>query len=173
MSEDISKSSDDDLEDHLWDEFQNCATSTTLLYKNPSWQSLQKAATATTKLYKSGLDLKKRGFEKGYLSGRQSLARELFTFRRARELSVDDIWKLISKVLAPTDNDRIPNNPQQTSTDDPAFNLFQEAVCLPLNTQSVEPDEATELTSFLSSQVHRHRKRFHSPPNFTWKKQRK
>lgn len=58
--------SDEDTDDPLWGDFESCAQAVTLLYKNPTWKALQTAAASTTQLYKSGLDAKKKAYEKGW-----------------------------------------------------------------------------------------------------------
>lgn len=64
-SEGGGKRSDDEGDDLLWNDFENCAQSVTLLYRNPSWKTMQTAAASTTQLYKSGLEHKKKAYDRG------------------------------------------------------------------------------------------------------------
>lgn len=65
MCEGVGTRVDDEVDDHLWNDFESCAQSVTLLYRNPTWKALQKAAASTTQLYKSGLEREKKSFDKG------------------------------------------------------------------------------------------------------------
>ncbi|VDK46813.1 unnamed protein product, partial [Gongylonema pulchrum] len=96
MSDGGGKRSDDEGDDLLWNDFENCAQSVSLLYRNPSWKAMQAAAAFTTQLYKSGLEHKKKAYDRGYTAGKQTLAREIYAMRRCREASVEDVWKLLA-----------------------------------------------------------------------------
>lgn len=65
MSEGVGKRPDDEGDDPLWNDFENCAQAVTFLYRNQAWKALQNAAAATTQLYKSGLDHKRKAYDKG------------------------------------------------------------------------------------------------------------
>ncbi|VDK45666.1 unnamed protein product [Anisakis simplex] len=157
---------DDELEDHLWNDFESCAQSVTLLYRNPTWKTLQKAAASTTQLYKSGLERQKKAFDKGYMAGRQSIAKEMLGLRKYRELPVEEIWKLLSKPLCPIDHSRSSPDPSPEPSDNQAVDVFQQALCVPSN--GVVPQQSVnELNSFLCGQLNRHRKRVHSSPSIT------
>ncbi|VDM40616.1 unnamed protein product [Toxocara canis] len=171
MCEGLGARLDEEVEDHLWNDFESCAQSVTLLYRNPTWKALQKAAASTTQLYKSGLEREKKSFDRGYMAGRQSVAREILGLRRNRELSVEEIWKLLSKPLCPTDHSRPSPGPPPEPSDSHAVDVFQQALCVPSN--AVSPQRVNELNSFLSGQLNRHRKRVHSPSSGPFKKLRR
>lgn len=89
---------DDDPEDGLWREFENCAQAVAHLFRCANWRNLQTAAASTTQLYKSGLDSKKRAFERGFLSGRQALAKEIFSLcRYSTTIDVEEVVTLLSR----------------------------------------------------------------------------
>ncbi|KHN73715.1 UPF0472 protein C16orf72 -like protein [Toxocara canis] len=128
MCEGLGARLDEEVEDHLWNDFESCAQSVTLLYRNPTWKALQKAAASTTQLYKSGLEREKKSFDRGYMAGRQSVAREILGLRRNRELSVEEIWKLLSKPLCPTDHSRPSPGPPPEPSDSHAVDVFQQVL---------------------------------------------
>ncbi|VDK70538.1 unnamed protein product [Litomosoides sigmodontis] len=168
MSEGGGKRSDDEGDDLLWNDFESCAQSVTLLYRNPSWKAMQTAAASTTQLYKSGIEHKKKAYDRGYLAGRQTLAREIYALRRYSGVSVDDIWKLLSKIVCAAEYGYSSRSSTPEQTDSPAVSFFQQVLCIPANVAS--PQRDTELNTFLSRQVHRRRKRRHSPSEFPYKK---
>lgn len=65
-------------------------------YRNANWRNLQLAAASTTQLYKSGLDMKKRSFERGFNSGRQALAKEIYGLCRYSGTKID-VGTLLSR----------------------------------------------------------------------------
>uniref|UniRef100_A0A8R1TLA6 Uncharacterized protein n=1 Tax=Onchocerca volvulus TaxID=6282 RepID=A0A8R1TLA6_ONCVO len=168
MSEGGGKRSDDEGDDLLWNDFENCAQSVTLLYRNPSWKAMQTAAASTTQLYKSGIEHKKKAYDRGYVAGKQTLAREIYALRRCNGVSVDDVWKLLSKIVCAAEYGYPSQSPTPEQTDSPAVSFFQQALCIPASVAS--PQRTTELNTFLSRQVHRRRKRRHSPTEFPYKK---
>lgn len=162
------KRSDDEGDDLLWNDFENCAQSVTFLYRNPSWKTMQTAAASTTQLYKSGVEHKKKAYDRGYVAGRQTLAREIYAMRRYREVSVDDVWKVLSKIVYAAEHGYCSRSPTPEQSDGQAVSLFQQALCIPPSVTC--PQRANELNTFLSRQLHRRRKRRHSPTEFSYRK---
>lgn len=92
MAENGNRSSiDDELEDGLWNEFENCAQGIAHLFRNTNWKNLQAAAASTTQLYKSGLDGKKRAYERGYHIGQQALAKDILALCRYSTVEVAEV----------------------------------------------------------------------------------
>uniref|UniRef100_A0A914HD41 Ribosomal protein S4/S9 N-terminal domain-containing protein n=1 Tax=Globodera rostochiensis TaxID=31243 RepID=A0A914HD41_GLORO len=168
-----SPQDEDSSDDGLWNEFETCATSVTHLYRNSNWRTLQQAAASATQLYKSGLECKKRSFDRGFSKGRLTLAKELSSICRYKnKVDVTDIVALLSKYnLLPNGS---PSPRQRDSggngsalhhgdsggSGNPVF-LFQQALC-PASNPASSPHR-TGLNNFLQTQVYRHRKRAHSP----------
>ncbi|VDN04861.1 unnamed protein product [Thelazia callipaeda] len=173
MNEGGGKRSDDEGDDLLWNDFENCAQSVTILYRTPSWKAMQTAAAYTTQLYKSSIEHKKKAYDRGvissysvlitgYVAGKQTLAREIYALRRYNTVSIDDVWKLLSKIVCAAEYGYCSRSSTPEQTDSPAVSLFQQALCIPSNVAS--PQRATELNSFLSLQpqnehIELHRKR--------------
>jgi len=171
---------DDSSDDGLWSEFENSATAVANLFRGANWRNLQSAAASTTQLYKNGLEAKKRSFEKGFQSGRQALAKEVFALCRpyCSKIEVEDVVKLLSRYAPPPANyhppsheHHQPRSPAQRqhrgagSESSGGVNLFQQALCpvpsSPTSVQHRSPD--LNLNQFLTTQVHRHgRKRTHA-----------
>uniref|UniRef100_A0A914EGP8 Uncharacterized protein n=1 Tax=Acrobeloides nanus TaxID=290746 RepID=A0A914EGP8_9BILA len=176
-----SNCSDDESDDGLWNEFETCAQSVAHLFRGANWKNLQTAASNTTQLYKSGLECKKRSFEKGFVAGRHSLAKEILALcRYSNKVDVQDIFALLSRSsLLPNDfRAQTPRNRTTQPTDSSAVNLFQQALCPPPNA-SPHRQQQPDLNNFLQTQLYRHRKRAHSPttnnspcssPNYMFKR---
>ncbi|EJW77327.1 hypothetical protein WUBG_11763, partial [Wuchereria bancrofti] len=126
MNEGGGKRSDDEGDDLLWNDFESCAQSVTLLYRNPSWKAMQTAAASTTQLYKSGIEHKKKAYDRGFIAGRQTLAREIYALRRYNGVSLDDIWKLLSKIVCAAEYGYSSRSPTPEQTDSPAVSFFQQ-----------------------------------------------
>jgi len=164
--------SDNELDEGLYNEFEASCTSVSQLFKNHCWRSFQNAAVHTTQLYKGGIEARKRAMEKGVHAGRLQLAKEILSLKRYsnNKIDVQELYNILGKyALIPNDHQimshrqRTLNNPIESSA---AVNLFQQALT-PSNTSpphhSSQRGPPAELNSFLQHQVHRHRKRAHSP----------
>ncbi|KAL3091228.1 hypothetical protein niasHT_029271 [Heterodera trifolii] len=173
-----SHQDEDSSDDGLWNEFETCATSVTHLYRNSNWRTLQQAAASATQLYKSGLECKKRSFDRGFTKGRRTLAKELSTICRYKnKVDVADIVTLLSKYnLLPNGGSSSPrqrdnggvaggaalHGDSAAGGNPAAVFLFQQALCPSTNPAASSPHR-TGLNNFLQTQVYRHRKRAHSP----------
>uniref|UniRef100_A0A915EB79 Uncharacterized protein n=1 Tax=Ditylenchus dipsaci TaxID=166011 RepID=A0A915EB79_9BILA len=131
-------SRDDDSDDGLWMEFEHCAQAVAHLFRGANWRNLQTAAASTTQLYKSGLETKKRSFEKGFNSGRQALAKEIFALcRYSNKVDVEEIITLLSRYVPSNELHPLgsPRRLRNLSINAPtegapaAVNLFQQALC--------------------------------------------
>uniref|UniRef100_A0A1I8A5V9 HUWE1-associated protein modifying stress responses n=1 Tax=Steinernema glaseri TaxID=37863 RepID=A0A1I8A5V9_9BILA len=180
MSEQGARKSEEDVSDEqtFYNDFEACAQSVALLYRDCSWKSLQIAAASSTQLYKSGIEAKKRAWERGFHSGRQNLAKELLAAcRMANRFDGQILINLLSKTaLLPPEalsdltfnhNHRSPNHKTYQNHEPSGILLFQQALNHPNVTHSSSNStvnrSSPDLNSFLTSQVHRHRKRQHSP----------
>lgn len=172
---DSRNSSDDELDDGLYTEFDAACTSVTNLFKQNNWRNFQTAATNTTQLYKAGSDASKRAFDKGLQQGRLQLAKELLSLKRfGNKIEAQDLVQLLHKyALLPNDHPMSPRHRkyphyQHNLMDggvnhvNHAVSMFQQALNPPTqpNTYSTRP---SDLNTFLHNQVLRHRKRAHSP----------
>ncbi|KAK0426131.1 hypothetical protein QR680_009546 [Steinernema hermaphroditum] len=173
MSEQGSRkalSEDDAGDETQFYNFEACAQSVALLYRDCNWKNLQVAAATSTQLYKSGIEAKKRAWERGFQSGRQTLAKELLAACRvANRFDAQILINLLSKaaLLPPealTDlNFRGPVNhktAQYQNHEPSGILLFQQALN---HANSALNRGSPDLNNFLTTQVHRHRKRQHSP----------
>ncbi|KAI6181483.1 hypothetical protein M3Y98_00834200 [Aphelenchoides besseyi] len=163
------RGSDDETDEGLFEVFESASTSVHRLFINNSWRNFQSTAASTTLLYKSGLEAKKRAYERGYQNGRLQLAKELVALKRyngSTKVELQDLYALLSKyALIPNDHSigarqRSSNN-QIESTQ--AVNLFQQALNSTGSPNSHLTSRSPELNNFLQHQLHRHRKRAHSP----------
>ncbi|TKR92733.1 hypothetical protein L596_007328 [Steinernema carpocapsae] len=169
---------DDESNDEapFYNDFETCAQSVALLYKECNWRNLQIAATTTTQLYKSGVDAKKRAMERGIQMGRQTLAKELLAACRvASRFDAQILINHLSKaaLLPPEALSELafrgsPNhrNAAYQNHESSGVLLFQQALTNPNSTHNTSVpsrNAAPDLNNFLTSQVHRHRKRQHSP----------
>ncbi|KAI1707252.1 UPF0472 protein C16orf72 like protein [Ditylenchus destructor] len=165
---------EDESDDGLWQEFEHTALAVAHLFRGANWRNLQTAAASTTQLYKTGLESRKRSFEKGFNSGRQALAKEIYALCRFGNANVDveQLVTLLSRYgpLPPESSSPSRRNRNSASSAPnegaAAVNLFQQALC-PSPPPSASASPATtrspELNNFLQNQVYRHRKRNHSP----------
>lgn len=165
---------EEDSDDGLWSDFETSAQAVAHLFRNSNWRNLQAAAGSTTQLYKNGLEFKKRAFEKGFISGRQALAKEIFGLcRYSSKINVEDLVTLLSRyTVLPEDFNLSPSRRQRNSSNSnssntvsvvegsSAVNLFQQALC---HTETSTVHRSPELNNFLQNQLYRHRKRPHSP----------
>ncbi|KAI6220196.1 hypothetical protein M3Y95_01059200 [Aphelenchoides besseyi] len=163
------RGSDDEIDEGLFGEFESACTSVQRLFKTNSWRNFTSAAVSTTQLYKNGLEAKKRAYERGYQNGRLQLAKDLVALKRyngSTKVDLQDLYALLSKyALIPSDHSigsrqRSSNN-QMESTQ--AVNLFQQALNSTGSPNSHLTSRSPELNNFLQHQLHRHRKRAHSP----------
>ncbi|KAI6183295.1 hypothetical protein M3Y97_00474100 [Aphelenchoides bicaudatus] len=169
MSDFRSNNSDDETDEGMFSEFESACTSVSQLFRNHCWRNFQNAAVNTTQLYRVGLEAKKRAFEKGYQSGRLQLAKEILNLKRYNnnKIDVQDLVSVLTKYsLVPNDHrinmasrQRTANNQSENTQD---VNLFQQALN-PSNLSNSNAQRAPGLNSFLQHQLHRHRKRAHSP----------
>lgn len=139
-----SGTNEDESDDGLWGDFETCAQAVAHLFRSANWRNLQTAAGSTTQLYKSGLELKKRAFERGFISGRQALAKEVFALcRYSTKIDVEDVITLLSRyTLLPEDHNLSPSRRQRnlstsntvntvSAVEGPsAVNLFQQVIFL-------------------------------------------
>lgn len=95
MAENGSRGNEDEIDDGLWNEFENCAQEVAHLFRNSNWKNLQSAAACTTQLYKSGLDAKKRAYERGFHVGRQALAKDILALCRYSTVEVAEVYLFI------------------------------------------------------------------------------
>jgi hypothetical protein len=168
MTDHRASGSDDEADEGLFSEFESACTSVSHLFRNHNWRNFQNAALSTTQLYKGGLEAKKRAFEKGYQNGRLQLAKELLSLKRYHnKIDVQDLCSILSKyALIPADHhinissrQRSANSPTESAQ---AVNLFQQALN-PSSSPNSNVQRAPDLNNFLQNQLHRHRKRAHSP----------
>ncbi|CAD5210621.1 unnamed protein product [Bursaphelenchus xylophilus] len=167
-----SNNSDDELDDSLYNEFEQACASVSGLFKQPNWRTFQTAAVHTTQLYKAGSEASKRAYEKGMHQGRLQLAKELLALKRyGAKIDAGDVYNILQKyALLPNDYGIPARQRRMTNQNDggvtQAVSLFQQA----LNPPNASPNShhrPAELNTFLHNQVLRHRKRNHSPMDST------
>ncbi|CAB3408297.1 unnamed protein product [Caenorhabditis bovis] len=153
-----------------WNDFESCAQFVARLYSEPSWKNFQGAAEGTTQLYKTSVDNYRRGFDKGFHSGRTHLAKEIIgAFQCSSAFNLNTVLEILYR------NMRLPNE-EGTGHDEPftfshdtdaTMQLFQRALTDPPNVTNggEQQRNAPKLDAFLESQVQRHRKRQRSPGN--------
>ncbi|CAD5207875.1 unnamed protein product [Bursaphelenchus okinawaensis] len=163
-----SNNSDDELDDNLYNEFEQACSSVSGLFKAPTWRTFQTAAVHTTQLYKAGSEASKRALEKGIQQGRLQMAKELLALKRyGAKLDATDVYNILQKYALLPNEYSIPQRPRRFASPvdggvHQAVTLFQQA----LNPPNVSPNSQhrpQELNAFLHNQVLRHRKRTHSP----------
>lgn len=115
---------EEDSDDGLWSDFETSAQAVAHLFRNSNWRNLQAAAGSTTQLYKNGLEFKKRAFEKGFISGRQALAKEIFGLcRYSSKINVEDLVTLLSRyTVLPEDFNLSPSRRQRNSSNSNSSN---------------------------------------------------
>lgn len=163
----------------LWSDFEGVAQAVARLYSDSSWKNFRGAAEGTTQLYKTSSDIYRRGFEKGYTSGCNSVAKEIFqAFRDPAKVDMNIVLEVLYRNMAiPRDEMITVDNQNRLSAETmAAVELFQKALnhkTKPTTTIGAPlaalppppppPPRPDELDKFLANQVQRHRKRPRSP----------
>ncbi|CAI5439539.1 unnamed protein product [Caenorhabditis angaria] len=174
----------------LWNDFESCAQSVAKLYRDSSWRSFRGAAEGTTQLYKTSVDGYRRGYDKGFQSGRSSLAKEILAaFSSASKFDLNIVLEVLYRNMRMSTEENGDNSQQLAISQETleAMQLFQQALTQPPVSNNVNSSPMRnnnqanpELNTFFMSQVQRHRKRQRSPtsnssqsPNSQSKRQRK
>lgn len=70
--------------------------------------------------------MKKKHLFSGYIAGRQTLASEIYALRLSNGVSVEDVWKLLSKIVCAAEYGYSSRSPTPEETDSPAVSFFQQ-----------------------------------------------